>query len=95
VPHRLARQMGRWEVWSYIGYPVPRYPTSRADSDELARHLGSVLIPSTCFRMLWFDGLRLLLLVVHGPSCLRSRTVRACPGLFDLSVRTVRHMQDM
>jgi hypothetical protein len=51
----------------------------RADSAEPARHHGSVLLPSTCFRMLWSDGLRpLLLLVVCGPSSVHSRTVRAC-----------------
>jgi hypothetical protein len=32
---------------------------SRVDFAEPARHLESVLLPSTCFRMLWSDGLRL------------------------------------
>jgi hypothetical protein len=32
---------------------------SRADSTEPARHHGSDLLPSTCFRTLWSDGLRL------------------------------------
>jgi hypothetical protein len=37
---------------------------SRVNSVELARCLGSVLLPSTYFRTLWSDGLRSLLLLV-------------------------------
>jgi hypothetical protein len=46
---------------------------SRANSIELARRLGSVLLPSSYFGTLWSDGLRLLMLfVVYGSSGLHS-----------------------
>jgi hypothetical protein len=46
---------------------------SRADSAEPVRGLGSALLPSTYFRMLQSDGLRMLLLsVVRESSDLRS-----------------------
>jgi hypothetical protein len=64
---------------------------SRTDSAKSARRLGSVLLPNTCFEMLWSDGLRLLLLVVWGLFGLHSQTVRACLGLSDLSTRIVWH----
>jgi hypothetical protein len=68
---------------------------SRANSVELARRLGSVLLPSTYFRTLWSDTLRSwLLLVVCIPFDLHSHTVHACSRLSDLSARTVRRMQD-
>jgi hypothetical protein len=63
---------------------------SRAASAEPARRLGSVSLPSTCFKTLWSNSLRsLLLLVVCRPSDLHSRTVRACPGLSGLSARII------
>jgi hypothetical protein len=37
---------------------------SRTGSTEPAKHIVSVLHPSTCFRTLWYDGLRSLLLLV-------------------------------
>jgi hypothetical protein len=37
---------------------------SRTDSTESAKRLVGVLHPSTCFRTLWYDGLRSLLLLV-------------------------------
>jgi hypothetical protein len=68
---------------------------SRATFTELARCLRSILFPSTCFRMLWSDRLRsLLLLVFRGPSVLHNQIVYACPGLSSLSAKTVRCMQD-
>jgi hypothetical protein len=68
---------------------------SRADSAELTRCLGSVLLPSTCFGTLWSDGLRLLLLlVICGPFGLHSLTIRAYLGLSSLSTRTVLRTQD-
>jgi hypothetical protein len=55
---------------------------SRADSAKLTRRILSVLLPSTYFRTLWSDGLRLLLLlVVRGSSDLHSRTIRVTPKL--------------
>jgi hypothetical protein len=69
---------------------------SRVDSVEPARCLGSVLLHSTYFRMLWSDGLRtLLLLVVCRPSGHHSRTVLAYPELSNLSARTIQRMQYM
>jgi hypothetical protein len=48
---------------------------SRVDTVEPSRHPRGVFFPHTYFRMLWFDGLRsLLLLVDPGPSDLHSRT---------------------
>jgi hypothetical protein len=68
---------------------------SRVDSTEPGKCLGSILLPSTCFRTLWSDDLRLLLLlVVCGPSGLHSRIVHVCPGLSSLSYQTVRQTQD-
>ena len=53
----------------------------RANSAEPAKRLGSVLLPSTCFRELWSDSLRpMLRLVVRGPSDLHCRTVCDCPS---------------
>jgi hypothetical protein len=67
---------------------------SRATA-EPTRRLGSVFLPSTCFRMLWSDGLRsLLLLVVCGQSGLHGHTVCAYPGLSGLSARTIQQMSD-
>lgn len=68
---------------------------SKVDSNELARLLGSVLLPSTYFGTLWSNGLRLLLLrVVCGPSSLHSWSVLDCPRVSGLSTQTVRRMQD-
>jgi hypothetical protein len=64
------------------------------DSTEPARCLGNVLLASTYFRMLWFDDMRsLLLLVVCEPSDLHSQTVSAYVGLSGFSARIVRRMQ--
>jgi hypothetical protein len=58
---------------------------SRGDTVELAKCLGGVLPPRTHFRTSWFDGLRLLLLLV-----VRPWTIRLCYMDYLQGVQTVR-----
>jgi hypothetical protein len=82
-------------VWNGLLHIFGKQLTkSRADSTESSRRLSSILFPNTCFRTLWSDGLRLLLLTVCGPSDHYSRTVRSYLGLFSLSTWTVRYTHD-